>query len=291
MNTRHLDTVQFYRYRLDLTRILIVFVLALFASSAQAAPKAKLWERWTAHDATSKAAIDHAPWDRFLKTYLTPGKDGINRIAYQKVSSADREALGGYIKRLSATRISTYSRPVQQAYWINLYNALTIKVVLDNYPFESILKLNISPGFFSIGPWGKKLTKVEGQDITLDDIEHRILRPIWRDPRIHYAVNCASLGCPNLQQDAFTAANTETLLTKGAREYINHPRGVTFERGELFVSSIYKWFKDDFGGTDEGVIAHLKQYAEPKLAARLAKVDEVDGHNYDWSLNETRPSS
>ena len=107
---------------------------------------------------------------------------------------------------------SLTSRDEQLAYWINLYNALTVKVILDHYPVKSILDIDISPGWFSIGPWGKKLVAVEGVEISLDDIEHRILRPIWRDPRIHYALNCAAVGCPNLLREAFTGATAEVLL-------------------------------------------------------------------------------
>jgi hypothetical protein len=122
--------------------------------------------------------------------------------------------------------------------------------------------------------------------LSLDDIEHRILRPIWRDPRLHYAVNCAALGCPNLQTAAFTAANTEALLDKAARDFVNHPRGAAIVGGKLIVSSIYVWYEADFGGADRGVIAHLKRYAGPELATALAAVDRISGNRYDWGLND-----
>ena len=157
-------------------------------------------------------------------------------------------------------------------------------MVLKNYPVDSIR--DIRSGFFSAGPWGLELTRVEGQALTLDDIEHRILRPIWRDPRIHYAVNCASLGCPNLQAQAFSASNSDALLDKGAREYINHPRGAQVVGGELVVSSIYEWFKSDFGGNDNGVIGHLKSYANSTLADSLDKINEIEDDRYDWRLND-----
>ena len=119
-----------------------------------------------------------------------------------------------------------------------------------------------------------------------DDIEHRILRPLWREPRTHYAINCASIGCPNLMREAFTAGNTEALLDAGARAYVNHPRGVTVAGDNLVVSSIYDWFQVDFGGSDKGVIRHLRQYAEPALEARLQRFDSIDDDEYDWSLND-----
>ncbi len=116
------------------------------------------------------------------------------------------------------------------------YNALTVKVILDNYPVKSIRDIDISPGLLNDGPWDAKLLTIEGKEVSLNDIEHRILRPIFLDNRIHYAVNCASSGCPNLQPEAFTVENTEELLDRGAREYIAHERGVKISKNRLVVS-------------------------------------------------------
>src|SRR6185503_17839522 len=131
-------------------------------------------------------------------------------------------ALDAYVEKMQGVAIRTFCRPEQRAYWANLYNATTVKVVLDHYPVDSIMKINISPGLFAKGPWKKKLLKVEGEEVSLDDVEHRILRPIWKDPRTHYSVNCASLGCPNLQPHAFTAATLDAMLDEAARGYVNH---------------------------------------------------------------------
>ncbi len=219
---------------------------------------------------------------------MRPGADGIHRIAYARVLPADRAALKGYLKTLQGIVVSRLNRAEQRAYWINLYNAATVDVVLAHYPVESILKINISPGLLARGPWGKELLKVEGVALSLDAIEHRILRPIWSDPRTHYAVNCASIGCPNLATRAYTAANMEALLEQGAREYVNHPRGVQLENGKLTVASIYEWFKDDFGGDDAGVIAHVKRYAAPPLARQLGGITTIADDRYDWALNDLR---
>jgi hypothetical protein len=265
---------------------LVVPLGAIASIEAPFAPRADLWQRWTAHDPAAAAAIDHAPWDRFAKTYVKPQPDGVNRVAYARVSAADRKALADYVAGLAGTPISAYHRDQQLAYWLNLYNALTVKLVLDHYPVASIRDIDISPGWFSDGPWNKKLVTIEGEAVSLNDIEHRILRPIWRDARVHYALNCASVGCPHLKPEAFTADNTEALLNAAAREYVNHPRGARIESGRLVVSSIYVWFSEDFGGSDEGVIAHLKRYAEPDLLAGLAAAGRIDDFAYDWSLND-----
>ncbi|MGE5147360.1 MAG: DUF547 domain-containing protein [Candidatus Eiseniibacteriota bacterium] len=250
------------------------------------APKAELWPRWTAHDETSRATVDHGAWDRLLAAYVHPSADGINRVDYRALGQgAAKAALDGYIKNLTDTPISRYRRTEQRAFWIDLYNAVTVRLVAERYPVASIRDIDISPGLFSRGPWDKKLVTVEGEAVSLNDIEHRILRPIWRDPRIHYAVNCASLGCPNLQRQAFTAANSEALLDQGARDYVNNPRGVHFDGTRLIVSSLYVWYGEDFGGSDAAIIAHLRNYAAPALATRLAAATSIDGDNYDWALN------
>jgi hypothetical protein len=268
-------------------RWLAGFALMAFSLAALAAPKAELWERWSAHS-QNKVGIVHKEWNDFLGHYVKPGSDGITRVAYGAVTPADRKALAAYLRKLQDVPIRKFARAEQRAYWINLYNATTVNVVLEHYPVESITKISISPGLFAKGPWKKKLLTIEGEPVSLDDIEHRILRPIWKDPRTHYAVNCASLGCPNLPPKAFTPGNTEELLEQGAKAYVNHPRGASFDGGTLTVSSIYVWFRSDFGGNDAGVIAHLKKYAEPALKKKLAEVDEIDGDTYDWTLNDSK---
>ena len=253
---------------------------------AHAAPKKKLWARWQEHDATSTATIDHAPWGDFLGQFLKISDDGINRIAYAEAEAKGRDQLDKYIADLSALPISSYNRDEQMAYWFNFYNALTIQVVLDHYPVDSIRDIDISPGLFSDGPWDKKLVTIEDQTVSLNDMEHQILRPIWQDPRVHYGVNCASIGCPNLHPDPFTASALNQQLDKAATDFINHPRGVNVKGDRLIVSSIYNWFSEDFGNSDQNVIAHLKQYASPELAKALDPISSIYDDQYDWRLND-----
>ncbi|MEM8947825.1 MAG: DUF547 domain-containing protein [Pseudomonadota bacterium] len=254
--------------------------------SAEAAPKAVLWELWSALDPIADVRIDHVAWGSFLERYLVTGSDGVNRVAYGKVTPEDMAALDGYIEELSKVAISDYARPEQMAYWLNLYNALTVQVILDDYPVDSIRDIDISPGLFSDGPWGKKLITIEGEKVSLDDVEHQILRPIWQDPRIHYGVNCASIGCPNLQPMPFEASMLDRQLDDAAIEFVNHPRAVQLRDGRVIVSSIYDWFQEDFGNSDQGVIAHLKAYAAPDLAMKLEGISDIYDHEYDWRLND-----
>jgi len=272
---------------IGLPLFLSAMIFALGVVPATAAPKAEPWPFWAANDPGSRMSVDHVPWDRFLKKYVvTNNPSGINRVQYASVTPEDRKALDAYVRRLQQAAVTRLNRDEQKSYWINLYNALTVKVVLDHYPVKSIRDINISPGIFSRGPWGAKLVTIQGEKVSLNDIEHRILRPLWKDNRVHYAVNCASLGCPNLQPKAYTRENTETLLEKGAREYVNHPRGARLEGDRLFLSSIYDWFRPDFGGSEESVVRHLRKYAEPGFAEKLKGFKGKISYDYDWRINK-----
>ena len=258
----------------------------LLLAPVQAAPKAELWGIWQAHNPDSTQRVDHSVWDNLLSRYIRSGsgdRAGINLLDYAAVSAADKQQLTDYLERLAAVPVAELTRAEQRAYWINLYNALTVQIILQHYPVASIR--DISDGLFTPGPWTEKRFQVGSEPVSLNDIEHRILRPIWQDARLHYAVNCASLGCPNLMRQAFTASNSEALLDAGAHDYINHPRGARVDGDRLVVSSIYEWFKEDFGGSDAGVIAHLRRYADSPLAERLAQFEDIGGDEYDWRLN------
>lgn len=257
------------------------------AGSAVAAPSADPWPRWEAHAAGSELTVDHGPWDAILAEVVRLGDDGVTRVDYPALTEDPlRGRLDGYLERLAATPVSRLDRPEQQAFWINLYNALTLQVVRDHYPVESIRDIDISPGLFAIGPWGAELIMVENEVLTLNDVEHRILRPLWMDPRIHYALNCASIGCPNLQGRAWRAATLDTDLDTAATAYVNHARGFTTEGTDVIVSSIYDWFIADFGGDDEGVLQHLARYADPERRALVRAANGIDDHQYDWALND-----
>jgi hypothetical protein len=260
----------------------------LFAGMATAklfVPDAEPWDMWIIADQTNPASIDHSGWQQVLNLYLVDdAADGINRFDYAGFTIADRVRLDEYISRLAAIDPRDYKRIEQLAYWINLYNAVTVQVVLENYPVQSIR--SIQGGLLSPGPWNEPLVTVAGQSLSLNDIEHRILRPIWQDARIHYVVNCASLGCPDLAAQVYTAANAEQMLDAGARAYINHPRGVELVDGKLRLSSIYNWYDVDFGSNQAERIEHLRTFAEPELKNQLNAYKGKINYAYDWQLND-----
>lgn len=267
--------------------ILALLTLTAFSGLALAAPEAEPWPYWEKHASDSEKTIDHAEFSQFLQKYVVEDKTlKLNRVRYSAVSDADKKKLKSYIKSLEEVKISEYDRDQQRPFWLNLYNAVTLDVVLDHYPVKSIRK--IGGGLFGSGPWDEKLIQVEGKELSLNDVEHRILRPIWPDPLNHYGVNCASVGCPNLRKQAYTAGNFIQALRANAKDYINSPRGANFEGQSLALSNIYQWYAVDFGKSEQAIISHLRQYAAPELSAKLDAAQGVEDYYYDWSLNEAK---
>lgn len=247
--------------------------------------------RFTGHAAGSQATVDHSVWDGILKNHLVVGTDGINRLVYAKLKGEPAAAIKRYVKAMEGVPIASLDRPEQQAYWVNLYNAVTLDTVLDRYPVKSIYDVNLkdAKGELQDGPWKAKLVTVAGVPLSLDDIENAIVRPVFKDPRAHYALNCLSIGCPNLQPVALTGANLEATYEAAARSFVNHPRGISFGvDGKVTASSIYDWFAVDFGGFG-GVVSHLQRYASPGLAARIAGLAAIDVYAYDWALADATP--
>lgn len=250
-----------------------------------AIPNARTIEAdWTA--SAGAADVSHLAFSEFLARYATSDGDGVVRIAYGAVSGADATTLNAYLDTLQAVDPSTLTREGQLAYWINLYNAKTVSVILEHYPVRSIRAIRIHP--IDPGPWDEARLYVTGRPLSLHDIEHGVLRPNWPEaPEIHYLLNCAAVGCPNLGLAAYTAENVGDALEQGARRYVNDPRGVALQDdGKLRVSKIYAWYREDFGGSDAAVLDHLRRYAEPALRSRLAESTRIDGYVYDWALND-----
>jgi len=219
----------------------------------------------------------NAPFNAFLSKYVIP-QNGINLVAYDRVTPADRATLQAYISKLSAMNIEALPRDQEMATWFNLYNARTIELILENYPTKSIRKIR--------SPWKRDRMVVNGKNMSLDDIEHGTVRKKYNEPRVHYAFNCASIGCPNIKATAWEAATLEADLTSAARDFVASDRGVRVDSsGRIIASSIFKWYKDDFGGSEASILRHLRQYASGSKKAALDAAGDIAKFDYDWDLN------
>jgi len=240
---------------------------------------------WQASNAKNKQSIDHQLWGELLTTYLSENNaGGIRTFDYAKVTQSDKAKLHSYLATLQQIDPRHYQKSEQLAYWINLYNALTIDVVLKHYPINSIK--DIGDGF--TGPWNYELATIAGKSITLNQIEHGILRGLWQDNRIHYVINCASVGCPDLPMQPLSGQNIEQQLNASAVRFINQSKGVQFNGDNLVLSSIYSWFSVDFGENEQQLMMHLTQYAEPELKEKMKIFKGNIKYDYNWKLNSPR---
>ena len=259
----------------------------LTSGLVQAAPKSELWEYWSAHESESAGEVDHLLWQTLLTRHVIAGTDGINRVSYGTFDDTSKALLSQYINALSQAKPTQLNRNEQLAYWVNLYNAQTIQVVLDHPKKDSILSMG---PFLAFGPWDEPYLEIEGKPVTLNDIEHRILRPIWRDHRLHYVLNCASIGCPNLSRSAYTPANMAAQLAQAEQTFLQHPRAVSFsDSNTLQLTSLFDWYQTDFADNEKQLLDYVAQQRQD-LAERIATLAKLKKpkikYVYDWSLNK-----
>ena len=223
------------------------------------------------------AQIDHSSWDRLLKTHVKNGK-----VDY-KGFIKDSDALDAYLALISNNAPNKkWTEAEKLAYWINAYNAYTVKLIIDNYPLESIQDLHPTikiPGISTV--WHKEFFQIGGEDCSLNEIEHKILRKKFDEPRIHFAINCASISCPDLWNEAFVADRIEAQLAERAEVFINDSTKNRISNTTIEISRIFSWFKKDFT-KKSSLIAYLNRYSKVKINAK-ADIDYLD---YNWGLNE-----
>lgn len=268
-------------------RITLCALCLLFSSISSAAVHKSLCSKWQVHNPLSKTVISHQAWQDFLNRLVMINEEGIHLIDYPNLTEQDHDLLNRYIAEMSQISIQNYNRQQQLAYWLNLYNALTVQLIADYYPVDSIQEINISPGLFSVGPWRANIITVNGTRLSLDEILNHIIRPIWNDPRIHYALNNASIGSANISKHAYQGENIEAQLNDAAFKYVNSLRAIQIIEGKLIVSKIYDWYQDDFGENENDLIQHLTQFAEPSLRTQLKQASRISSYMYNWHLNST----
>lgn len=245
------------------------------------------------------ASFDHGIWDRLLRAHVTLIAEGhASRVDYRGMA-ADRDRLTAYLSSLSSvTRVTfdAWPKHEQLAFLINAYNAFTVELILTKYPgLRSIKEL----GWFLQTPWQKRFIPLLGETVSLDDIEHGMIRRSGRydEPRIHFALNCASVGCPALRDAAYTGTRLDTQLDDAARSFLSDRSRNRLTGGVLEVSSIFKWYREDFE-RGWGGFHSLRQFFAAYAQALdfgpgdLQKLRDgslpIEFLSYDWRLNDVR---
>lgn len=269
--------------------IFVLLIASIFLTSAFAVEKKELWDYWKQSNDFSKETIDHSYWDALLKKYVSI-QGGHSVVKYGRITAEDKNNILAYMDYLAGIPITIFSKKEQLAYWINLYNVKVWHVILRYYPVKSINKIDISPGTFSNGPWKKKVFLIERQPVSLYDIKNKILRPIWGDDRILYALNDGAMGSVYIQKDAFTAQNTEALLDSTREEYFQSSAAFSVsKRGTIKISSMFKWYLFDFASDEKALVDYLQRYGTDKQKTILKDFDVEKNkikYSFDWKLND-----
>jgi hypothetical protein len=220
------------------------------------------------------AAVDHTSWTSLLTRYV----DDNGRVAYHNLQSRDRAALESYLTTLAQARVEGMGEAEEKAFWINAYNAMIVNGVLQGYTAESLLGRK---RFFS---WYSLL--IAGEERSADDIEHKILRKKFHDPRIHFAIVCASTSCPKLRQEAYVAERLDQQLEEATRTFINDPTRNRIDTQQVALSQIFQWFADDFVQNAGSVVGFVQRFvAADKRSMLTAKKDAIQYLEYNWTLN------
>lgn len=239
---------------------------------------------FAAHTPGSTLRLDHAPWQRFLDEFLHETSEGW-ALAYGAVPEAAREGLRVYIDTQSESAWESLDRDTQLAAWINLYNALSVEIVLEYWPLWKSSTLR-SPPRNERGPYAEARLRVAGVALSADDIRHRILRAGWEDPRLLYALHGAARGGPPLAPQVYRGEMIDAQLEEAARRYVNQRTTVSRSLRGLSVSRLYEWYAGDFGGSDPRVLEHLRHYGDDRVRKILGGRVEIDRYRYDWTLDE-----
>ena len=271
---------------LSTTAIIVVSFVAYYACSGQVRQVVVNDNIRNSGGAVSLDLVDHSAWDRLLQKYVD--QDGMVDYDKWKASEADLQSLQQYLATLSATDANAQTtKEGKLAYWINAYNALTVHGILDEYPTSSIR--NHTAKLIGYNIWDDLLLPVGDNEYSLNQIEHEILRK-QGEPRIHFAIVCASIGCPRLLNRAYEPDTIESQLSENTRDFFARRKNFQADvaNREIRVSSILDWFSEDFGSTPQRGLAGLAEYMPDEATQSLVASEDfsVSHLDYSWSLNK-----
>jgi hypothetical protein len=233
----------------------------------------------------SAATFDHSKFDQVLKKHV----DDKGLVDYNSIAKA--KGFSEYMQSLQTAKVEDFSRDGQLAFWINAYNAVTIDKVTKKKPKKSVRETFIPGLWTGTTFFTSREHVVAGKRLSQDDIEHEILRKQFKDPRIHFAIICASMGCPQLPRIAYTEENVQTRLEEETRKYLNSARGTRIDQAEntLNVSKLFDWFGSDFINESGSVLAFMQPYLSEEVRVFLERDPMISYLEYDWALNAQAP--
>jgi hypothetical protein len=263
----------------------MILLTSLLATFIRFAPAPELSQNPSIHPLNSFAVGGyHAPFSALLRAHVRGGL--VDYDAFAKSSEFPR-----YLQTLSTTRLDPMSRDERLAFWINVYNAYTIHLINLHKERDSIRNINKLFGLVKgKGPWSEPVVRAAGRTLTLDDVEHKIIRVEFQEPRIHAAVVCAALSCPPLRSEAFEGASLDAQLEAQTRTFLraqDSANRLDVAAGILYLSPIFDWYRADFGKTDAAILKFVAPYFDGvgQGSALASPRLKIEFSNYDWSLN------
>ncbi len=272
-----------------LPRPLSILAALLLTAVACSAPRSELLDSpivdelrqgWDSGD----ESFDHSSYTTLLQAHVDPDAGTVDYAGL----ADNANDLNAYLASLAAVDLTTLPRDEQLALLINAYNAYTLRLILDHYPgIDSIRDIS--------APWTTERYDVGGYTLSLDQIEHNLIRPLYLDPRIHFVVNCAAVDCPHLADFAFTGADLEDQLEDRTRAILSNPKFLRVEDGRLYLPKVMDWYQADFLSDEfHGSVDRLPEYVIPYATEEVRGfITSHDGNppatflDYDWSLNDT----
>ncbi len=233
--------------------------------------------------AAGGATFDHSAFDTLLRKHVVDGM-----VDYDAFAAAP--GFPRYLEALSKADPTALDDQERLAYWINVYNAYTIRLINEHQERQSIRNINRTLGFAGKGPWVERLVKAGGQVYHLDNVEHDIVRKLWKEPRIHFALVCAAMSCPPLRSEAYTGAMLDAQLTDQARRFLRAPakNRIDLSAATVHGSPIYtSYYREDFGSTDAAIGRYLARFYDegPEKQLLLSGRFKLAATAYDWTLN------
>ncbi|MGQ9806820.1 MAG: DUF547 domain-containing protein [Chlorobiales bacterium] len=234
-------------------------------------------------------SFDHSLFDAVLKRHVKDGKVNYQALKHDKDFQTYLEQLSKANPDMLATREEKI------AFWINAYNAFTLKLIVDNYPVKSITEISALgklTAFIGDSPWKKDFFTINGKKMMLDKIEHEILRESFKEYRVHFAVNCASISCPILRPEAYTSESLNQQLNEQAKQFLKDTlrNRIDLKTKTIYLSKIFSWYQDDFSKSAGSLEKYLADYIDDEEIKRmlLNKEFKVEYLDYDWNLNEAK---
>jgi len=266
--------------------LLSLAFIILFSANAFSAPKSKLIEFWDDHESSSRMEVNHNEWQAILSKYVQDQHpSGISRFNYEAVTAEDVLKLKEYIAYLELLDPRQLNLAEAQAFWINLYNALMLDKILDSYQEGSNRAVNrLLRGSLRSSRWSKNIAKVTLQNLSLDDIQHGILRPMWNDPRIHFVITTGALSGANILKTAFNGENNEELLEQSKRDFFSHDKAVRVDDNRIVLNSLFNWYRDDFATDKDSLLRYIRKNVSEDTRKSLEDLSSIR-YEYLWELN------